>query len=372
VVAGNPKKAAILNSRQGLRPIGSDQWIQNSLRAVKRAAASGYTLLTSVGMNSWEMVLFLASHCGAGREVLIPLPEGETPEQSKAFFGRQFRLDNSLTEWRMIKTGKHQDPDHSFQQERDRLIIQEADVIYPISIRKGGNLDRLIREARRSGMEVRDAFATEYSEHLHRCKIEIDRQKIDPEADRLLDEYVIHWTKAGNRAWPGETMYDYYRDIIGSASRYPRSGLDTLLRIFSEGRIRATAKHYREGVSAVAFSSLRPGEAIGLMKWRTRYREMSFEPYGVAIRKSYAETIGIRKVFYGNPDMYHYLEERDRPYFQSVGVKGYWVPEREYRHVGDVNLSLVPEENIVVIVWKKDEMAEVKRLFGGCVISLYA
>ncbi|UCD95423.1 MAG: hypothetical protein JSU69_05070, partial [Candidatus Zixiibacteriota bacterium] len=230
----------------------------------------------------------------------------------------------------------------------------------------------LIHKALRAGVSKEDKFATRYLEHLQRCKIEIDPQRIDPAADRLLEGCVIHWTKACNEAWPGETMYDYYRDIFGSTSRYPRSGLDTLIMMLSEGRMRASSKHYRKGLSAVAFSSLKPSEAVRLMKWRARYREMTFEPYGVAIRKSYGEITGIRKVFYGNPDMYRYLDEDDRPYFQSVGLKGYWMPEREYRHVGDINLNLIPEESIVVIVWKKDEIAEVQRLFGGRIISLYA
>jgi hypothetical protein len=166
-------------------------------------------------------------------------------------------------------------------------------------------------------------------------------------------------------------MYEYYRDIFDSALRYPRSGLDTLVRMLSEGRIRASSKHYRKGHPAVAFSSLKPSEAVGLMKWRARYREMTFEPYGVAIRKSYGEMTGIRKVFYGNPDMYRYLDESDRPYFQSIGVKGYWMPEKEFRHVGDIDLNLIPKESLVVIVWTKDEIAGVKRLFDGDVISLY-
>jgi len=122
----------------------------------------------------------------------------------------------------------------------------------------------------------------------------------------------------------------------------------------------------------VAFSALKPSEAVGLMKWRARYQEMTFEPYGIAIEKSFAEKLGVKKVFYGNAEMYQYLEEDNRPYFQNIGTKGFWLPEKEYRHIGDVDLSLIPHDKMRVIVWKKEEISGVRDAFEGEIVPLYA
>ena len=371
VVDISQRKGVILNSRQGLRPIGSDAWIQNSRLAVQDAVSNGYRLLTSVGMNSWEMVLSLASKSGAYQKVFVPLLEGEKPEHLKRYYMEQFRLNEGLIAWSFVEVADGPHKNRVFQQARDRQMMDETEVIYPVSIREGGNLEALLREARTRGKEIRTEFATEYSENLHRCKTEVDPKKLDCSVDARLADHVIHWTKASNGPWPGEGLHDFYEAVCDSSCRYPRSGLDTLIRILAEGRVRACSRHYRKGAAAVAFSSLRPSEAARLMKWRARYREMTFEPYGIAIRGSYAEAIGIKKVFYGNPEMYDYLGPGERPYFQSIGTKGYWIPEKEYRHIGDVDLTMIPRDDMRAVVWKKDEVEQVEGMFSGPTTSLY-
>ena len=107
------------------------------------------------------------------------------------------------------------------------------------------------------------------------------------------------------------------------------------------------------------------------MRWRARYREMSFEPYGIGIEKKAAEKLGVRKVLYGNPEMYRYLDRDDQPYFQSIGSRGFWLPEREYRFLGDLDLELLDQKDIIVIVWKPDEVSLVKSIFDGQVVSFY-
>jgi len=360
------KKVVILNSRQGLRPIGNDPWIVNSHRALMHAASRDCRLLTSTGMKSWQMVLFLASINKANQTIYLPIEGGVNSDKFKNEIIRQFRLEAVLCEWVIMNNTA----DNNCDQIRDGGIIDDADIIYPVSIRPGGNLEKLIETARRRGKEINNDFIVEYRNTAHRCRINISKENINLKIDDLLDDYLIHWTKATNSRWPGESYFEYYNSVLNSRSVYPRSGLHTLKRILTEQKIRPSVRHYRKGWPAVAFSSLAPGDAVGLMKWRARYREMTIEPYGIAIHKDYADTIGLRKVFYGNPEMYEYLEDNDKPYFQSIGTKGHWTPEREYRYIGDIDLSLVPSDRMAVIVFTPEELDLIRQVFDGHIHSL--
>jgi hypothetical protein len=365
------KKAVILNSRQGLHPVGNDPWIKSSIRAVRDAISNGCILLTSMGMNTWELILFLASRYKANQKIFIPVEKNSNRANSIYHCSRQFRITKRLTAWHSFEgqaSGKNKE---EFNRFRDKQIVREADVIYPVSIRPCGNLDNLLKEALNHGGHVRDDFRVEYSGRHRTSRLQIDDGRINPVVDRKLRRFIIHWTRSFSGPWPGETHYDYYNDVVRSTSQYPRSGFDTLKRIIAEETLIASPTHYRSGISAVAFSSHCPSEAVTLMKWRARYRRMTFEPYGIAIDNAFAGRIGIKKVFYGNPEMYHYLDEEEKPYFQSLGTRGDWQPEMEYRHIGNINLSIIPSEYIAVIVWKAEEIGELSRYFKGKIVSLY-
>jgi hypothetical protein len=364
-------KVAILNSRQTMRPIGIDPWITNTSLAVRDAIQRGYTLLTSVGMNSWEIVLYFASRYKAFQKIYIPLQFGQEAGETKEYYIRQFRLDKRLVNWHCIKV-ENMDSDYvRFQTRRDNKILHDADIIYPIALRGGGNLDLIFAMFRGNRFEENRDFNIKYMHGYRPCKIEINPDCIDYGIDKALDGYFIHWTRACNGPWPDDTYYEYYDDITKSEERYPRSALDTLIRIYKEQILRASPRHYHKGISAVAFSALPPTKAIRLMQWRSRYHEMTFEPYGIAIEKSTAAELGIRGVFYGNPEMHQYLEKEDQPYFQGIGTKGFWMPEKEYRHLGDIDLNLIPSDKLKVIVWQKEDINIMGKSFGGEIHSLY-
>lgn len=365
------KRALILNSRQSARPMGRDQWIINTGLAVKEAVARGHMLLTSVGMNSWEIALYFASKHGADQIIYLPAERGVEYGWIIKFYIEQFHLNERLIEWRFIETNYANHNLNNFQAMRDSIILHDADVIFPISIRAGGNLDLLIKESRGEQSRIVGDFTVKYEARRRPCKIEIDPLGIDRNIDRLLENYIIHWTRACNTAWPGETLYAYYDDMVHSTDRYMRSGCDTLKRMLNEKKLRASSMHYRKGMAAVAFSALKPSEAVRLMRWRARYRGMTFEPYGIAVERLFAEGFGVKKVFYGRAEMYQYLEEENRPYFQNIGTKGFWLPEKEFRHIGDVDLNLIPPDKFKVIVRLKEEIADVRQIYGGEAIALY-
>nr|MBN2276656.1 hypothetical protein [candidate division Zixibacteria bacterium] len=363
-------KAIILNSRQSSRPIGTDPWIQCTRQAANEAASRGYTLLNSVGMNSWEIGLSLSLELRLPIRLIVPLDKSREPEEIKKYYIEQFDLSRSNIEWLFLESKSRGDHRQLFPQERDRIIINEADIIYPVSIRPGGNLEELINKASGTGKKIVTRFQVPYADKHHPCNSGPNLKQLDPTIDTKLPGFLIHWTRGVTGPWPGERYIDYYRAITGSNHHYPRNALETLLRILREQRLRASSRHQRAGIEAVSFSSLPPTAAAGLMKWRARYSEMTFEPYGLAFDGNFAGTIGIRKVFYGSSEMCRYLDNNDKPYYQNIGTIGNWMPEKEYRHIGDIDLTCLPRDRMAFIVRKKEEIASVKSLFNGPVLNL--
>jgi len=359
-------KVAILNSRQSLRPLGTDLWIKQTELAVKTAVKNGYTILLSAGMNSWEVTLFLASKYNAKISLHIPLEKGLSEVEIKDYYLSQFQLNSTNIDWKFINIESLKKDKQLYQKQRDEAIIQSSDLIYPISIRPDGNLDNILKDK-----VIDSKCKIDYLKVKTNYKINFDNMKINSDIDSLLDNYLIHWTRASNSPWLGESLYDFYESILSSSNNYSHDGIGTLINILQEKKLRASSRHLRKGISAVSFSSLKPSMAVDLMKWRARYREMSFEPYGLAIHKDMADKIGVRPVIYGNLEMYQYLEEKDQPYFQSMGTIGDWLPEREYRHLGDVDLSSVPSDAFSVIVFHKDKINRIKSVFEGDINFLF-
>ncbi len=371
MISHEEPNSLILNSRQSLRPFGNDLWIINTGRAILEAVEHGETVLASVGMSSWEILLYFASRYKAKLKIFAPMPNDKGIDEVKAAIKEDFHLDADRIEWRLIDIINGRDNKRKFQTERDRLILQEAKKAYPVSIRPGGNLERHLHEMALSNISIDEKYRIKYYEPLRICKIVIDRKRINSQIDTILDNYLIHWTRTSNGRWPGETSYQFYDAIVSSKDRYPRSAFDTLIRIMSENKLRASSRHYRKGAGAVPFSGLKPSEASGLMRWRARYQEMTFEPYGIAIRAEYAREMGIRKVYYGQSEMFQYLDEIDKPYFQNIGIKGFWMPEKEYRYIGDFDLSSLCPGMATIIVLHKEEIEKVRSI--GClpVVSYY-
>lgn len=358
-------KAVILNSRQSLYPCGADPWIVATARAIDDIAHKNLTLLVSVGSPAWEICLHLAGQKRIAMVLMFPSEAGVDPGDSLNHYCGDFQLDKERISGIDITIGPGRDDRRAFQSERDRQIIELADVIYPVSIRPGGNFDKLLSGSIPKTKTVEGKFAVPWRPVKRTCPKAIEPERLTADLDNTFHDYIIHWTRGVHYPWPGETQHDFYNAIVQSADYYPRSALNTLLRILAEMRLRASPKHMRQGVQAVSFSSLPPSQAAALMRWRARYREMSFEPYGIAICQSAARRVGIKKAVYGNREMIAYLEKSEKPYFQSLGTIGEWEKEKEYRHLGDLDLRTLNEHEIRVITRSASEIDKIKAVFDG-------
>jgi hypothetical protein len=356
----NPGTVAILLSRQAIRPCGNTPWVKQTVRAVEYARRNGYRVCSSTGMQTWELITALASTEKVPLKLFVQA-EGEQAATRKEL-SDQFSFDPGLVDFVFMENSDKGDKEARLSV-RDSRIVEESDVLVPISISEGGNIIRLLEEARSGGKRVIEDFRIRYETREEPIAYHFDSEGLCTEIRGITNEYITHWTRVSNGAWPGEMLSDYYADIARS-DHYPRTALDTLIRIISTRRIIASPRHMPGNIPTVSLTELPPIEVLPLMRWRSRYMQMSFEPYGVGIRRERALQFGVVPVRYydrKNDSGYSNSPEWLR---QSIGEKSDWRQEKEYRCLGDLRLDEIPDKDMIVYCRVRDEAAELTRRFG--------
>ena len=350
------KSAAIFNSRQSKIILGDDLWVVQSLKAVKFALSEGFSVLTSIEMPTYELLVWAVGRFGGHQIVFVP--DYVAPQ----WVVDQFGLKPELVDFVHIQS-QSRTKRKSWWKIRDILVAERADVIFPVSIRHGGFLDSILSGHRQ---KISKRFEVSYHSVVHKLPKPPDPDDLD---DRFKVDatwhYLTHWTSTTYRPWCGEKFYEFYDRIVSSRDRYAHSAFDALQHILRTSVICGSSSKVRASASVVSFTELSPIESVKLMRWSHRKVGFYWEPYGVAIERDVAIEIGVRPVIYGNDETFRSLDRQLRPFFQpSKGKKHDWTLEREWRFVGDFHLRLVPKNKILVITKTQQEKEEIERQFG--------
>jgi hypothetical protein len=359
-------RAAILNSRQPLRPCGLTDWVVKTVAAVNWVKEQKLTLCSSIGMQTWELVTALASIEQIPLRLILPSSPHHAINTDDLM--HQFDLMRDCVEIiTPSDSAPHAKEDALLQ--RDRRVLEDADLLIPISVRPGGHMAEMLATARKSGKEVIEDFQAGGSAKSHSLALHLDQDAINPELNSLSSRYIIHWTRTPHGAWPGERMIDYYSSLIHS-TEFPRSAFATLRHIAATRLLKASSRHMPENIPTVAFSSLKPRDVIPLMKWRARYAEMSFEPYGIGIHEAVADKLGMLPVKYYEGKI---TEELAREVWrsQSVGRQTDWRQECEYRHLGDLSLANDPSDALMLFCRNQHEADSLQEELGISSVSLF-
>ena len=354
--------AAVILSRQALRPCRSCEWVCLAEEAVKWLGLQGFGLVTSIGLQTWELLLTLAVEYRVPTTVVLPAG-GAGFSVLAAWTTGQFDLADREVELVPLEDSGFGERGRPPAERRDAEVSVRADLLLPVSVRSGGGMDDLIYQAEISGRPVDRRFAVPYGNGGTTVAYELDRSMLSDSVRRIGREYLTHWTRASNGPWPTERSVDYYRDLL-RADRYPRGALATLLNIAGSGRVVASRRHMPRETPAVCFSGLSPAEVAPLVRWRARYRCMSFEPYGIGIERGYAESIGIRPVVYCEKGASG--GDTDTPFWlrQSAGSVGDWRREDEYRHREDLILADVPKDKLICFCRYRAEVPLIQKRTG--------
>ncbi len=362
--------AAIMLSRQPLRPTGETPWVKKSVEAVRWLKDNGLGLTSSVGLQTWELLTTIALEQAVPLRLVLPCASSEEFFELSDAVMLDFGLSEELIEFIPVRDESGADR-IGLSTARDRQIVETADLLIPISCRPGGNMTALLEEAGKRGQDVENRFAVEDGRPNEPLKYDIGEQPLNPTLQTLAVRYLIHWTRTTSSAWPGETRAGFYRDILASVA-WPRSAFATLQRIVRMKKIMSSPRHMPGNTPTVSFSALGPTEAVPLMRWRARYREMSFEPYGIGIERPLATKLGIDEVMYFERADEASVPAEDRWKWQSSGKVTPWRAEREFRYRGDLDLGRIPSGSIALFCRTADEARVLRELHSGPVWSLFA
>ena len=360
--------AAILLSRQSLRPTGRTAWVRRSVEVVQWLRQRRYGLASSVGMRTWELLTALGSLERVRLRLYVPMESGDRFAQLCGHLTFEFALDPDLVEFIPVTLTGEMTGKGSLMAMRDRLVIEQADLLVPVALRDSGSMAAFLSEAVQSRRGRITRFQIQYDSRQERLAIDLAAQTLNPELLEIDHEYITHWTRATNVAWPKERLVDFYRAIIRSCT-WPRSGFETLNRIVDGKKISASSEKMPGRIAAVCFSALPPRDVVELMKWRARYRRMSFEPYGVGIRKEIARQVGILPVRYFKRGEGVEIIPSEKWLWQSIGEVTDWTAEREYRHKGDLSLAAFPVEAVTLFCMTAEEAMKLRERYPFNVVS---
>ena len=365
------KSAAIILSRQCLRPSLADGWVRKLSDAVQFVKRENLTLFSSVGSRNWEIITACAVLNNVPLRLLMPARESSSFEALKSKASRQYCLTAGRVKFDKINDENSNDlTPRQLANIRDETIIKQANILIPVSVRPRGNMSELLSKSGADGKTIVREFETEYEKKKSKLAYQIDISALSNKIMALDESYLIHWTRATNCRWPDENELEFYR-MIFSSDKYRRTAFDTLRKILNTELIIASSKNMPTNTRTVCFSGLVPKEAIRLMKWRARYCQMSFEPFGIGIERNYAMAHGIKEVHYYDLSQKKQKDGQDNWLWQSAGKKTDWGNEKEFRHKGDFDFSKVPDEKRIIFCHYRRQASLVQNLTGLKAMSFY-
>jgi hypothetical protein len=313
-------------------------------------------------MQTWELVTALTSIHSIPLHLHVPVPRGQSYSTSRDQIELDFDLADKPVEYFAVGAESSQTSGKELLQKRDDAVFADADILVPISVSRNGSMNRRIDQ---SDKNICDRFVTPYDSYGTNLAYTLGPAKANSALKTIGDDLIIHWTRGINGAWPGERRIDLYQSILLSDT-WPRDALATLERIIQSGKILASSRHMPGKVPTVSFSALSPLEVIPLIRWRARYAQMSFEPYGIGIERTTALKAGIKPVIYGSKGDVSDCENWLR---QSMGNITDWRNEKEYRCRSDFLLDALPRDKLTLFCRYADEAEAMETEFG---IKAYA
>lgn len=366
-IIGNPgilnlNAGVVLNSRQSKTPCGDDNWVRSSVSAVRYLVDKGSPVIVSVGMNIWELTLWAVSSLSGDCVILLPGRKESDFQTRCDSVIRDFNLKSEKAVFVGVTVDSHKRGAKNWWDERDKLAFDMAYEITPVSIRDTGRWSGMLQSPDISRKKLNNSFRVKYKEKGKVSKLAIEM----PSCGIIHDwDFVTHWTKRSYGPFPSERPYDYYSDIVSSGDKYARDAEAALVNIITTGKIYGSLGNVKGGSAAVSFTGLAPSDAVKLMTWRKRKVCYTFEPYGIAIRKSAAINSGIKPVLYIKREKTNVKREKNNPIDNTHAdpdefntpdeltqgySKGEWFREDEYRYIGDLDLNIFDADDIRVLV----------------------
>lgn len=254
---------------------------------------------------------------------------------------------------------------------RDAAVIAVAEQVDCAYVRRGGTIEKcLLRRAK----QLQDASTRVACSHTKKCAAarliqngaigwfrprleplasstqeKIDLSRCQDDWIRAEDEWLVHCTRQRVGPWPGETRRQYQDAILlGHPAAMQRRPVDALARIIRNRRLIAGAIATRHARPVVCFSAVALNELLQRRCFRPQLGRWDYEPFGVAIRITAAQRIGIVPVIYGDDEIRTQLAAEEQFRFHPQGTTYDWRQEREWRSNISVDLNSLNSDDVRV------------------------
>ena len=273
--------------------------------------------------------------------------------------------------------------------QRDRVLIGAAQTVVVLGVRSNGNVHRALREHLANGSHVEMADVDDLQSRVVRddligrgalrwspCRddhfpLVVAVECAPPRRTESVYEivpfpspgewvFLSHTTRACAGPWPGQTQTEYVDSLLDGTNDADHSPVAALERLLAQKRLLASPRTIRGGHPVVCFTAVPLLELPSLRQFRTHRSRWDFEPFGLCVDRQWLHDRGARPVIYGDESTWQRLPDAERPFFQlthptdrateSSAPAIDWSVEREWRHVGDLDLrDLKPDEALVFV-----------------------
>ena len=178
-------------------------------------------------------------------------------------------------------------------------------------------------------------------------------------------QYLFHYTREPDGAWPGESRGAYLDWLATGPADDRRDAFAAMKRILEEGCIQGSGRLMPNRTPMVSFTAASPDEAAKLRRFRPSLHRWDFRPYGLAVRRDLLENLGARSVQYLPQTELKRLNADERSFAQKhEPPQTDWSAEKEWRLPGDLCLSELPHEAMVVLAPTPDEAQTLAAILG--------
>ncbi len=371
--------AAFFNSRKPRALSPGAFWLQALRAFVERSKHEPWGIASSLGTLTHDLV----THAGVARSLPVlllvhdPLDALPTLHRNHGFASR-LQVHASMT----CQAPGMICPKTDRMLCRDRMLAELAHVHLVLEVRPGGNLHRILKGAHANGSKplwfattpreddsvqtTHEQAAFTITERARSILVGVEEEPSrearighrprggEPALSRPIrdwSQYLYHYTRGRQGPWPGQTYEAYLESLLEGSPHSGHTVLDSLARILTEGRIRASCKTVRGDIPVVSWTSHAPAELHLIRRWNRALMRWTFEPFGLGVLKSRLKRLGVRPTVYASATEYRRVKESERYRFQRhEPPRICWRQEREYRLPSDLCLSLLGEEELFVFV----------------------
>lgn len=362
-------KIALVNSRKPRQFHSDEPWLRATMALGYAIARSGHTLCTSVGTVGYDVALFGAAKGEGKIDAFVPLEDAPNVRACLPL--------GSSSDLVSIRELAKQDV------ERDREIIDAADLVIAVAVRSGGHMQTLLqnRFAAKKPIQVvpsaDDGPLWRGTRKLSSMGIprvderlwQVAQEKMESRSpvrrehpnwtsffpawreSPLTVPTLAHFTRGAGGPWPGQTYAEYLEDLWEGGMRGRRDAPAALWRILESATLKASARLIRGGFPVVSFTAASPECITELHRYRSHLVRWDFEPWGIVFDRDWLVKQQARPVKYLPRASFPNLPLEERPWFQKHEPPACdYSMEQEWRVLGDLDFSDVPKDAVRLVL----------------------